>query len=205
MSAAPGQPSSLPVTPARCHTCEQPTATPLYCPNCREVLPADDFDFFALLGLPRSFDLDNATLRRHYLDAARLTHPDRFPGSSTDVADRAMRASAQLNRAQQVLGDPISRAEYLLELAGGQSAADDKTVPPEVLAETLMLREEIEEAGGDERVRGSLRGQVQSQRDARLTRIADLARKLPADEDLRRALRVELNAIKYYQRMMEQL
>lgn len=187
--------------PAKCNTCHGPMSSPVFCDNCRNLYPADGLNHFELLGFEPTFNIDAATLRQKYLQVSRGVHPDHHgSGDSTT----SLRLSAQLNEAHRVLADPVLRAEYLLELMGGNSAKGDKSVLDGVLAETLMLREGIAEAkaGGDRIALGACQAQARKSYDATLARIADLAGRLPGDETLRRQLRATLNSIKYYQRLL---
>jgi molecular chaperone HscB len=55
--------------------------------------------------------------------------------------------SMALNEAFEVLRDPLSRAEYLLELAGHAIDANGLTIDdPELLAEALAAREDLADA-----------------------------------------------------------
>ena len=197
---------SAAVLPTKCHACDRPMELPSACTGCHQLYPADGVSYFALFGLPQAFDIDPQQLRRRYLQLSREVHPDRGVGAGVSESLR-LQLSAQTNQAHEVLSDPVLRAEYLLELSGGKSAAEDKAVPPNVLSETLMLREEIDDAkrSGDAAALGSIGNQVRSSFDRRLAEISDVARRLPGDESLRGELRVNLNALKYYQRMLEQL
>lgn len=180
--------------------------SPIFCAACVQLYPADGFDFFELFGLPRTYDLDPAQLRRAYLNLARSIHPDRIASASPDAARMSMRLSAQLNQAFEVLSDPVRRAEYLLELAGGRSATEDRSVPPHVLEESLELREALEEAraAGNETSLAALRAEIERRHAEHLSRIQELARAMPGGEPQRAELRAELNAMRYYQRMLEQ-
>jgi len=193
--------------PSKCTACERPLDSPLFCSSCRRLYPAGGLDFFELFGLPPGYDVDAAELRRKYFELARDIHPDRIGTGAEETQRLSMRVSAQINQAFQVLLDPVLRAEYLLELAGGQSAADDKRVPQDVLTDSLTLREEIDEAKAvdDRAALDSLGQQAQSRFDATLEDIASLARQLPGTDETRRVLRSRLNAIRYYRRMLEQL
>ena len=190
-----------------CPHCGQPLSAPVCCESCGALFEPDACDDFALLGLPAGYALDEARLRERYLRLARLTHPDRLVGADDGQRLRALRISARLNDAYRRLSDPLTRAEYLLQLAGGESSADDRTVPQEVLAETLMWREEIDEAreAGDAEALAALRAQIEQRYAALQEQIAALAARLPGDEDLRKQLREKLNCVRYYQRMLEQV
>src|SRR5437763_8351383 len=102
-------------------------------------------DHFARLGLPRRFALDLREIERQYLARSRELHPDFHQlGSSAEQA-ASLDLSARLNEANAVLRDPFKRAEYLLAMEGGPSAADQKEMPDAFLEEVLELRMEIEE------------------------------------------------------------
>src|SRR5436309_14285604 len=101
---------------------------------------ADDVTHFERLGLPRRFRLDAAGLEANYLARSREVHPD-FTGN--DPA--SLQASAALNEAYTALRDPFRRAEYLLRLEGGPSAADVKQMPAAFLEEVLSPRLRNEE------------------------------------------------------------
>lgn len=164
---------------------------------------ANAADHFAVMGLPRAYEVDAERLRQRYLELSRAAHPDAAGSAAAD----SNRRSAALNEARRVLSDPLLRAEHLLALCGGEDAASNRTVPPEVLSSTLELREELEaaQAAGDASAIQRIRTSVQAEYDARLERIFQLASQLPGSEALRSALRIELNALKYQQRMLEQI
>ncbi len=193
-------------TPAKCSECNRPMDSPVFCSNCRTLHPPDGLNFFQIFELPATFDLDLAELRRRYLRSSRAIHPDHH-GACPAAAALSLRTSARLNEAYRVLGDPLLRADYLLELAGGRSSAADKSVPQEVLAQTLMLQEEIEEArlASDPARLSAARAEVQARRDQALNLSAELARQLPATEPVRQQLRQKLNSVKYYQKLFERL
>ncbi len=191
--------------PAKCQACNRPMNTPLFCDHCRNLYPAEGLTHFELLGFQPRFDLDPADLRQRYLQTSRDVHPDRH-GNTADSAV-SMRICAQLNEAHRVLADPVLRAEYLLEVCGGPSAAQDKNVPQEVLTTTLMLREELEtaRAADDLATCDQLAARARDLYEGTLARIANLARRLPGDEETRPQLRTALNSIKYYRRLLESM
>jgi len=41
-------------------------------------------DYFSMLGVPRQFDVDEASLTRAYRELQRSVHPDRFAGAATE-------------------------------------------------------------------------------------------------------------------------
>jgi molecular chaperone HscB len=155
-------------------------------------MPMTSDDHFERLGLPRRFSVNPADLERHYLERSRETHPD-FASGDED-------ASAALNEAYATLKDPFRRAEHLLQLQGGPSAKDDKSLPPAFLMEMLELREAIEAAKGSPDS-GRIEGEL-------LKRTESLAASLEAMFDSAAppaAIRRELNCVRYLNGLLRDL
>ncbi len=179
----------------------------MVCSSCHTLQQAGQLTYFTLLGLEARFDVDAATLRERYLQLMREIHPDRAGEAPAGVELERQRLSARANEAFKTLSSPVLRAEYLLELSGGQSAAEDKRVPPELLGATLMIREEIEEAraASNSSLLAALARKLTSDRDRIVHTVGELARLLPGDAALRSELRLKLNTLRYYDRMIEQI
>ncbi|MCC6357182.1 MAG: Fe-S protein assembly co-chaperone HscB [Phycisphaerales bacterium] len=193
--------------PDKCSSCDQPLDLPMVCSSCHTLQQAGQLTYFTLLGLEARFDVDAATLRERYLQLMREIHPDRAGEPPAGVELERQRLSARANEAFKTLSSPVLRAEYLLELSGGQSAAEDKRVPPELLGATLMIREEIEEAraASNSSLLAALARKLTSDRDRIVHTVGELARLLPGDAALRSELRLKLNTLRYYDRMIEQI
>ena len=103
-------------------------------------------NYFLLLDVPESADLDAALLREKYFEAQRRFHPDKANDPQERV--RFMQLSADLNRAYQTLKQEDSRLFYLLSLKGVDVLADKPgvAVPPALLMEVMEWREQREEA-----------------------------------------------------------
>jgi molecular chaperone HscB len=82
-------------------------------------------DFFELLKIPRSFDIDMEQLNQNYFKLQQELHPDK-------TKDDGLK-SAQVNEAYNTLKNRLKRAEYL---AGGNLQAS-----PDLLMEIMELRE----------------------------------------------------------------
>lgn len=156
---------------------------------------------FQVLGLPERFDLDGAAVQRGYLARAAQVHPD-VVGDEDEAAVRA----AQLNRARAVLISDERRANALLEVLGGPGKEQDKSLPDGFLMEVMETREAIEAAvvGGDEAERERWVKWADGQRKAYVARVGELFRGGSGPEQLR-AVRRELNAWRYIERLIEQL
>ena len=163
-----------------------------------------DITHFERLGLPRRFRLDVAELERSYLAKAREVHPD-FAGN--DPA--SLRDSAALNEAYTTLRDPFRRAEYLLAVEGGPSAADSRQMPAQFLEEMLELRMKVEEVKGihdpDRSDRLNMEIDLSGRRDRLLDAAAHQFDVLPTASDRSKVLteiRKTLNATKFIQSML---
>lgn len=192
--------------PAKCLNCQAALNTPLVCDGCHSLYPPPPgADYFALLGTPRTYAIDEKKLHSSYRTIARGIHPDRFAGASEEDRSLATRLSAELNQAFDVLSDPVRRADYVLEIAGGPSAAEVRDVPGDFLADVMMLREEIEQAktAGDDDALRRHRESVSARRQETLRQIAVLAESAAdLDEPRRRSLRQLLNSMKYYDNLL---
>jgi molecular chaperone HscB len=197
--------------PVMCQQCSQPMDSPVCCAGCGALnpLPPSMFTYFELFGIQPTFDVDTAELRRKYLTLSRSIHPDVAAGRDSDkVRKQSLALSSGLNRAYETLRNPTARAEYLLTLAGGPSAATDKSVAGELLGEVMLLREEIEEArqANNQAALTSLRGGIRERSDRTLAEIAGICRKqLLADPKVQLQLRGQLNAIKYWNNLLDQI
>jgi molecular chaperone HscB len=172
------------------------------------TLPRAGLTHFERLGLPRRFALDARELERNYLARSRESHPDFHRMASSADQRTSLEQSAVLNEAYAALREPFRRAEYLLQLQGGPSAAEHKEMAPAFLEEMLELRMEIEElresGGRDSPGVAQMERKLVERRD-RL--IDDLARRFANLESLSAKtkehrgklleIRLTLNAAKY--------
>lgn len=109
-------------------------------------------DFFGLFGLPRRFRLDETALEAAYHELHGKVHPDRHAHLPDADKRRVMQWATRVNEAFTTLRRPLSRAHYLLELAGVDAGLHTNTsMSPEFLMEQMEWREAVEEArvGGD--------------------------------------------------------
>jgi molecular chaperone HscB len=160
-------------------------------------------DMFARLGLPRRFSLSLSDLEQRYLARSRTLHPDYHLQSSAAEQSASIELSAALNEAYATLKDPFRRGEYLLKLAGGPSAAEQKEMPSEFLEEMLDLRMEIADLKPDSPEAVALERRLSDRRDELLNRVGEiLDGAVPTRLTESRRL---LNATKYIQNLIRDL
>lgn len=161
-------------------------------------------DPFAILGIDKRFAIDEENLRRRYLSASTQMHPDRFP-DPVEQAD-AVESMSRLTDAYRVLCDPESRARALLALSGAEEEGDKDKLPPALLMEVMEVREEMEAAieASNQAELDRLRQWADSQRAEHLQQLATLLDK-PLDAIIATKAWLELNALRYIQRMLEQM
>lgn len=164
----------------------------------------ESFDPFAVLGLPRRYDVDAAAVQRAYLERSAVLHPDAMKGGDGVEQVDGDERSAALNRAKQVLDDPEQRAVALWKLIGG--AADDKSLPPGFLMEMMEVREQVESGGA---IEGGWEAWAEARRGEYQQRVralfAQIKPNTPADHMTLKQIKTELNAWRYIERLIEQL
>ncbi len=108
---------------------------------------------FELFDLPASWQIDEQRLAERYRELQREVHPDRFAHASDHERRMSLELASQVNEGYRVLRDPVARALYLLELRGIARPGDAETINDSMfLMQQLELREELDEARGDEAV-----------------------------------------------------
>ena len=129
-------------------------------------------DYFEVFGLPRKLQVDLDALQRSFYELSRRHHPDFHQGAGAEAQDRALEASALVNRAYRALRDPVARVEYLIALEEGREVREETTakakVPMDLLAEMLEVQEALEEAKSAEltdEAAGRLRAERQRLRE----------------------------------------
>jgi len=171
-------------------------------------------DYFALLGLLRQYEIDQELLHSKFVALSRHVHPDFHNHESPEVQKLSLELSSTINDAYRTLKDPAGRADYLLELLGGKSSAEDKSVPDGFLGTMMMMQEELADAkaSADSGELARLSAVLKTQREGLLRRIGGLFeeyRQGLACNAIRREvldeIRKHVNAVSYVRRLLSQL
>src|SRR5437899_2895742 len=105
--------------------------TDALCPACGKVQPPTPpqgvLDKFAVLGLPRAYELDERALEETFRALSRKLHPDRFVRATPRERRFSLEQTTLLNDAYRTLRDPVRRAEHLLALRGVKVAGEERS------------------------------------------------------------------------------
>lgn len=201
--------------PLRCTVCGSPLENPIGCFDCHTIFPTGSaIHHFQRLGLPTTYRLDLGELERAYLSWSRELHPDFFQLRPEADRQLSLSLSASLNDAYRTLKDPIRRAEYLLQLRGGPTASQERSMPEGFLEDVLELRMEIEEIkqAGEERTadRRKLEERLHQERASAMEEVAALFGALESSEESGAPeklleIRRRLNTVKYLDGLLRDL
>lgn len=106
-----------------------------------------DVNYFKLLNLPQRFALDSTALDRNFKRLQQKAHPDLYGSRSAREQALSARVSSDINVAYEVLRDPVSRAQYLLQLQGHDAigeAVGTHASDPALLLQVMEARELLE-------------------------------------------------------------
>src|SRR2546427_3416963 len=206
----------MPESPKACWSCGAARAsTDALCPSCGKVQPPPApegvVDRFAVMGLPRSYELDERALEDTFRSLSRKLHPDRFARATPRERRFSLEQTTLLNDAYRTLRDPVKRAEHLLALRGVKVAGEERggaaAMPQEFLEQALEDREKLLEAkmeGGPEAVARLAEG-VRGKRQEAMEEIARALREpSPSDAQLRQTAEL-LARLRYYARYLDEV
>lgn len=161
-------------------------------------------DPFDVLGINPQFNVDAAAVERAWLRKTARLHPDRAADP-----DAAARELAHVNAARGILVSAERRANAFLKCLGGPTKEEDNALPDGFLMEIFDLRQEIEGImrSRDEAAIAEVERQAAEQRRSYIERVGGMFEALPESPspDALHAIRLELNAWRYIERLIEQL
>lgn len=116
---------------------------------------SDTPNYFELMELPASFDIDEAALHKQYIALQQQYHPDKWVGKPEEDRIKAVNVAMDLNDAYETLKSPLERAQHLLALQGVFVNGEQDNVKPDnaLLMEMMELREQLDEAENPAQVR----------------------------------------------------
>ncbi|KAG0275147.1 hypothetical protein BGZ95_009137 [Linnemannia exigua] len=124
-------------------------------PDCKVVQTlAPGVNYFEILGLSPepSYDVDLKDLRLKFFKIQQLIHPDSYSQNTNGDQVYAQQQSSLANKAYSTLKEPLSRANYMLELLGAPIHETESLNEPELLMEVMEARELLEDAQTEDEV-----------------------------------------------------
>lgn len=134
-----------------CPVCSAPLPSPLpACTKCWNLfaLP-QDLTHHGLFGLsydPNPFVIDLPQLKRKFIQAQAVCHPDAWASKNPEKLQVAQALSARVNNAYQTLLHPLARAEYILERNQLPVSENDKVDDIAFMTDIMEAREVIEDS-----------------------------------------------------------
>nr|CAG8523682.1 13108_t:CDS:2 [Entrophospora candida] len=127
------------------------------CGVIQKALPAD-INYFEMLNIvdkskPIIFDIDESKLKRNFLLLQQQVHPDSYGNKDKQEYINAQQLSSSINKAYQVLKEPLLRAKYILHLNNIDISESESVQDPQLLMETWESREKLEEAENEDEVK----------------------------------------------------
>jgi molecular chaperone HscB len=90
--------------------------------------------------------VDHDQLDARFRKLQQQFHPDRYASNSEIEKRRAVQIAAIINQAYETLKDPLTRAQYLLQLKGYDSTQESHiTSDAQFLMDQMLLREALSE------------------------------------------------------------
>lgn len=101
---------------------------------------------FSIFDLPQSFVVDGEALEAAYIQKSTETHPDRFPKASSREKLILTLQTADINKAYEILKNPLKRGYHLLSITAPHLNADhEKTIKdPALLLEAMEDQEALD-------------------------------------------------------------
>lgn len=172
----------------------------LVCENCRCVQSVDpSVDYFQIFGLEKQYVIEEDNLERTYKNWQKKLHPDLVHSKSEKEKEFAAEQSARVIDAYRTLGDPLSRAIYILKLEGVDVDEEETISEPELLAEILEIREAVEEAS-DSQALSQIQTQIQEKLQHWSESFATAFRSRKYEE-----ARASIRRMTYYKRVNEEI
>jgi len=108
-------------------------------------MPITTDNYFAFYGLPVSFGIDAAALKRAFLHKSRQHHPDFYTQADGNAQEQALAMATYNNQAYETLGNTDKRVSYVLQLKGAISPDERYDLPPAFLGQMMDINEALSE------------------------------------------------------------
>lgn len=102
-------------------------------------------NYFEFYGIPESFNIEPAKIKKKFYELSKLYHPDFYAGEDEAKQQEILELSTLNNKAYQVLNDPARRMEYILKLYDLVSEGAKPQLPADFLMEMMDINERLME------------------------------------------------------------
>lgn len=156
-------------------------------------------DYFQIFGQEQRYELKGENLEGKYKEWQKKLHPDLVHSKSEKEKSYAAGQSARVIDAYRTLREPLSRALYLLQLAGVLVDEEKTIIDSELLAEMMDVREAVEEAS-DHKVLTEIQCQLQRKYEEWSNSFRDAFNKRDFDSAISATQRM-----RYFERAIEEI
>ncbi|KAL1401191.1 hypothetical protein pipiens_006807 [Culex pipiens pipiens] len=131
-----------------CWSCNKPLVKTdkFFCASCGSLQKVEQENYFQLLDMPCSFDLNSTKLTSNFRQLQAVLHPDKFSQRPEAEKNYSLEWSSLVNKAYKTLNVPIERGKYLLQQSGVEIAEENTSVDGEFLLDMMERNESVEEA-----------------------------------------------------------
>ncbi|MBS7565064.1 Fe-S protein assembly co-chaperone HscB [Mucilaginibacter sp. Bleaf8] len=109
-------------------------------------------NYFEFYGIPESFNLDQAALKKKFYALSKEYHPDFFANEGDERQQEILEISTLNNKAFQTLSDPAKRLEYILRQHELVSEGAKPQLPADFLMEMMDINERLMEVDDAEQL-----------------------------------------------------
>ncbi|ASK78439.1 Fe-S protein assembly co-chaperone HscB [Paraphotobacterium marinum] len=161
-------------------------------------------NYFKLFDIEQSFDVDLSTLQKKYFNLQNTFHPDKYSTASSRDKLLVLQKTSEINDAYNVLKNPISRAEHLLNINGIHFDSNKTIADDTFLFEQMELRETIEEVSNDiENMQNKLE-ELSQYVDAKYNKILEQLNELIGIENWNQVF-LEVQKLKFYSKLVTEI
>ncbi|WP_184549197.1 Fe-S protein assembly co-chaperone HscB [Mucilaginibacter sp. FT3.2] len=159
-------------------------------------------NYFEFYGIPESFNVEPAMLKKKFYELSKLYHPDFHAGENEEKQQEILELSTLNNKAYQVLTDPARRMEYILKLYDLVSEGAKPQLPTDFLMEMMEINERLMEAD-DAAELGSIAAEVLAFEDDINQKLGELTTDYPTlDHTAQEDRRIKIADIYYRQKYL---
>ncbi len=133
-------------------------------------------NYFEFYGIPVSFKVDEAALRKQFYALSKKYHPDFYTLATDEEQAEALRLSTLNNEAYKVLNDFDKRMQYILKEKEILGEEGKNEIPQDFLMEMMDINEPLMELqfDFDEKVYNKTVQQLKEKEDTLYNSIADI-------------------------------